>query len=89
MCNSSSGKEAFEEKASDQNKEREPGGRGQREAGEEEGVSGLGEPALMSQPSAIPLFPRGERGPLRDWGVKRLRKGGEATRLSKDRIRCQ
>lgn len=88
MCNSSSRKEGFEEKASDQNKEREPGGRGQREAGEE-GVSGLGEPALMSQPSAIPLCPRGERGLLRGWGLKRLRKGGEATRLSKDRIRCQ
>lgn len=41
MCNSSSRKKVFEEKASDLNEEREPGGRGQREVGKE-GGSGLG-----------------------------------------------
>ena len=42
MCNPSSRKEAFEEKASDQNKDRDPGGRGWQEVRWREGPSGLG-----------------------------------------------
>lgn len=37
VCNSSSRKKVFEEKVSDQNEGREPGGRGQREVGKEGG----------------------------------------------------
>ena len=41
MCNPSSRKEAFEEKASDQNNDRDSGGRGWQEGRGREGRSGL------------------------------------------------
>lgn len=58
MCNASSRKETFEEKANDQNKEREAGGRSRKEqAGGGAGAKGseLGGQALISLHRLLPL----------------------------------
>lgn len=79
LCSSSPRKKVFEEKASDQNPEREPGGRGQQEAGKEEGVLGSeGSFDLSTQdlPLVASLFLGwGEESLLRGCKTRLLRKG--------------
>lgn len=84
VCNASSRKEAFEEKANDQNKEREVGGRSRQEAGAE--GSELGGQALISLHRLLPLAASlfhcwGERNLLPGYEV--LRQAGEAAVLKR------
>lgn len=83
MCNPSSRKEAFEEKTSDQNENRDPGG-GELAGGEVEGGAVWARRvALISPhrllPSVVSLFHCwGQKSPPPGCGVKWLRKRGEA-----------
>lgn len=86
MCNPSSRKEAFEETANDQNKERDLGGRGWQEARWRRGGLWAMRAALISLhrlfPFVVSLFHCwGEGSSLPGCGGKWLKKGGEAASL--------